>query len=766
MDRIDLNGDWNLYYHAEDGNAPKTPGDLKSAGWPVIPARVPGNAELDLCAAGVERDPFYAENLYDYRKYEFYQWWYGREFDVPAEFAGKRAELIFHGLDTFATVWVNGEEAGRADNMLISHTYDVTALIRPGAKNSVSVRIESALNKAAKAEFPANISGCEGRNEMVALRKPPHCFGWDIAPRLVSAGIWRGVEIIAAGRTRIREVYYAVRSLSPGRAVLTARYWFETDEASLDGFSVRITGACGDSVFLKEQSAPFVSGECVISVDGPRLWWPKGYGEPELYNVAFELLRGGEVTDVRRERIGVREARVLTRYGPPEQSEFRIEVNGCPILAKGSNWVPLDALHSRDAGRLRRAHDLLDDLGCNIVRCWGGNVYESDAFFELCDERGVMVWQDFALACAIYPQGDEFARVMEKEAAAVIKRLRNHPSLLLWSGDNEGDQAYTWNGPFQPHARFNRVTREVLPRAASSHDPYRPYLPSSPYIPDGVPDDKDVPEQHNWGPRDYFRGDYYRHTTAHFISEIGYHGCPAVSSLKKFIPADKLWPMDNDVWDTHNTDYIRNGKRGYNRNGLMADQVKAMFGRVPGRLEEFVLASQISQAEAKKFFIEMVRLKKWRRTGVIWWNLLDCWPQISDAVTDYYFCKKLAYHYIKRAQLPVCVMMEEAEGWSRKVILGNDSRFGADVKYTVTDGDTGETLLSGEAHSAANENAVLGELKAVPGEQRIFLFRWETGGREFGSHYVSGYIPVELERYRGWLEKIRNLPEAFGYDTD
>lgn len=205
--------------------------------------------------------------------------------------------------------------------------------------------------------------------------------------------------------------------------------------------------------------------------------------------------------------------------------------------------MPLDAFHSRDAQRYEQALSLFRETNCNIVRCWGGNVYEDHAFYDICDESGILVWQDFSLACALYPQTDEFAKIIEREAAAAVVKLRNHPSILLWSGDNEVDAMYYNFGYDLPHVRNNRLSREVLPRVAASHDPFRFFLPSSPYIPLTVSGDLNVPEQHNWGPRDYFKGDFYRHSSAHFISEIGYHGCPAVSSMRQFIPEKDLWPI-------------------------------------------------------------------------------------------------------------------------------------------------------------------------------------------------------------------------------
>jgi len=493
-----------------------------------------------------------------------------------------------------------------------------------------------------------------------------------------------------------------------------------------------------------------------ILIDNPRLWWPRGYGDASLYTVKMELLRDGVAVDTREDTIGIRRIEIDHVMKAGDEGEFLIRVNGVRILAKGSNWVPLDAMHSRDAARYERALSLFAEMGCNIVRCWGGNVYEDHAFFDLCDRYGLLVWQDFAMACAVYPQDDAFYRMIEAEAEAVITKLRNHPSILLWAGDNEVDETYVGKRFATEENRYNAITREVLPRCVRTHDPYRKFLPSSPYIPAGSLR-YDVPEQHNWGARAYFKDDFYKHTKAHFISECGYHGCPSPESLAKFLPRDKLWPYTNSAWDTHNTDNLMNVPRSYNRNRLMADQVAILLGEAPRDLETFSLFSQFSQAEAKKFFVERTRILKWRRTGIIWWNMLDGWPQISDAIVDYYFVKKLAFTWLQRVHTPVCLMMDELRDWEHDVVLSNDSREDAPVDWRVEDGETGALLLAGQTRVKANENAVTGSIRELAGTQKLYLLRWSVGGKHYANHYISGFPPFDSEKVLQWIHNIRAL---------
>lgn len=712
-----LDGTWKLAFCPEDGRQPETPEALESAGLDTIDAAVPGNVELDLVAAGRAPDPYEGCNVYQFRPYEFYTWWYTRTFSLPAEDTGRAFCLRLEGVDTFADLWLNGERIGQTDNGLTVHDIAVPAgLLR--TENTLQVHIRSAVNQARAMDYPAALRVSESiGEEMLYVRKAPHCFGWDIAPRLLSAGLWRSVQLIEQPAARLTQVYYGVREADEAHALLEVRYRFVTDDLFLEDFTVRVEGRCGDAAFSAESRALFVAGKLTISIDRPRLWWPRGYGAPDLYDVTLSLCQRGQVLDQHTCRVGLRVIEVQRAYGT-DAGEFAFVVNGVPIQVRGTNWVPLDCLHSRDAARLERAHALLREVGCNFVRCWGGNVYESDRFFDLCDEHGILVWQDFAMACAVYDQDADFARVITREAENVVCRLRNHPSLALWAGDNEVDQFYTNTGYLLPHARFNRLTREVLPRVLAMHDPYRAYLESSPYLPEGTTDEYIVPEQHNWGPRDYFKRDFYKHSTAHFISEIGYHGCPPLSSLARYIPADEMNDFAGGrAMRTHCTEYLDADPRGYNRNQLMLDQVRTLFGEVPSDPEALVLASQISQAEAKKYFVESTRLKKWRRTGVIWWNLLDGWPQISDAVVDYYFEKKLAFWYLQRVQQPVCLMVGELENWKHAVVLANDTRQAHTVAWRVLD-EAGAPLAAGCSTIAPGENQTVAQLPGLPGGQR------------------------------------------------
>lgn len=768
---VQLNADWRLYPFPPGSPMIETPGELSGSGIAPVQATVPGNVELDLQAAGLlPEDLFFSDRLRAARELELYDWWYVGAFETPPGTADRPVTLKFKGVDCLAQYWLNGEPIGASDNMLIEASFEVGGKLRSSGLNELAVRISSPLRHAMEQTYGPGMAAQPTNWERLHVRKAGHMYGWDIMPRALSAGIWRGIELVMReGEAEFDELYFYTRALSADRERAEVGVYYRLKgEPGLfvaGDLRLKVSGVCGDAAFESEHIVAFAAGRADFAVASPQLWWPAGYGEARLYALTVTLTQAGRVVAARTERVGIRLAKLLRSEvtTPEESGQFLLKINGEPIMAKGSNWVTLDVFHSRDAAKYETAVGMLADLGCNIVRCWGGGVYEDDAFFRLCDERGLMVWQDFAMACEVAPQSADFAGKLEREATAVALRLRNRPSLVLWCGDNECDEAYGWHGLGDPGA--NRLTRELVPAVLRLHDPFRDYLPSSPYLaPRAVVsgDARLAPERHLWGPRNFFRSRYYETNEPHFISEIGFQGMPNLSSMRRFLPSERLWPWRNNAdWIAHCTDSTGpDGPYAY-RVELISDEIAEMFGHVPDEIGDFIAGSQIQQAEALKHFIELTRLRKWRRSGIIWWNLLDGWPQFSDAVVDYYLSKKLAYYYIRRSQRPVCLMIDNPEQWRVRLVAGNDSLEAAEGDYRVRDGENGETLLEGRFYAKANENAELGSIRLTFGEKRLLLIEWTIDGRKYGNHYVHGYPIFSLDAYKGWLAKIAALEGEF-----
>ncbi|MBO5105842.1 MAG: beta galactosidase jelly roll domain-containing protein, partial [Clostridia bacterium] len=711
---MNLNGKWNLYYYPAYEQSIKTVEQLKNANLPMVEATVPGNVELDLSAAGVlPKDLYMGENIREAEKFETYDWWYETEFDAPAEpKTDEKVILHFGAVDCVAEYFLNGEKIGESDNMFIAHDFDVADKIKYNQKNTLHVHISSATIESASYSYEPNMAEHSWSLNTMGLnvRKAPHCFGWDIMPRAVSAGIWRDVELQYKKKYDFRYLYFKLQHMEGKDGYIAMLYDSDLPPKYVfDDITFKLKGVCKEHTFEGEIVRKSGAGKFEIRVPDIKLWWPKHYGEPNLYTITVEAYGSdGKLLLSRTVRRGFRWINLDRSEMVEPGGRFNFIVNNQKIMVVGTNWVPMDAYHSRDKARYKAALEMANDLECNIIRCWGGNVYEDHEFFDFCDEHGIMVWQDFAMACHVYCQDEWFKEKIKKEAEWVVKELRDHPSLVLWAGDNEIDYMYALEN-WDPNV--NHLTREVLPRVVERLDPARPYIPSSPYIsPEafqkgGNHEAADVfPEDHLWGSRDYFKSRFYTESKAYFVSEMGYHGCPAKESIEKFITPKYVWPyFENPEWTIHSSDQDGNDKRVI----LMHNQVIQLFGEVPDNIDDFVLASQISQAEAKKFFIERVRLKMERMGGIIWWNLVDGWPQMSDAVVDYYYNKKLAYDFIKRSSRPFIIALDETDRWGNDLICCNSTLSEISGKCKVYDIDSGEILFEDDFIASPNSNTIL-----------------------------------------------------------
>lgn len=754
--KLSLNGNWDLYGILEkDGKNPRYgwPPDTEHAAL-TLSGHVPGNVQLDLYAAGLAPDPFYGDNYYTYMQYEPYSFAYCRHFTVDEMPEGEDIFLRFDGIDTVADVFVNGEWVGHPEDMFVEHEWNVTGLLRMG-ENSVCVCIYSAMHYIRDKEYPVGMIGTADRNQISYIRKAPHCFGWDIAPRMVTVGIWRDVTLYSRKKTHLTETYFAFSAANEASATLRWAVRFQSTDDDLVDYRITMEATCGDHSFTVHCRPSHISMNGEYTVRSPKLWWPKGYGDQNLYTMTTKLWRGEELLDEKMEKIGIRHIRLERDFTPGKQ-KFCFWVNETSIFCRGTNWVPMDAFHSRAKERIPAAVQLISDCGCNIIRCWGGGIYEDSLLYELCDREGIMIWQDFAMGNTTYPQDGAIDHLLEDEIHRLLCRIRNHPCVCLYASDNEIDQKNMAFGYPEYLVRYNRISKELLPRLLQAHDPYRYYVCSSPEVPDGF-NLENVPEQHTWGPRAWYKDPYYRDCTASFIGEAGYHGCPSPKSIAKFIPSEDLWPTRNRSWAAHSTENLLYSE-GHGRNELMKDQVKLLFGVDPETLDldTFAFLSQVSQAEALKFFIERARALKWDRTGIIWWNMIDCWPQISDAVVDYYYNKKLAYYYIKASQKDVLVFVGEASGWYYPLYATNDTRQVHHVKWMITDGDTDAVVHQGETTLLPGEKKQVASLRILVSEKRCLLIDMNTDGECYRNHYLTGLPPYDGDWMKKMVRKMYN----------
>lgn len=768
---VSLNGSWDLKFFPQPREAVRSPQALQATEGTTIQAKVPGNVELDMLAAGLISDPMIGNNVYALRQYEGHQWCYSRKFATPEIKEDEFVKLFFGGIDCLADIWLNDQLIGSVDNMFIEHVFDVTKYLKKSGDNELQVIIRSSVLEAQKYFLGSFSIGNFANEESVYIRRAPHTYGWDIMPRLVSAGIWRDVELRVMNHTHIIDAHWMTTTvdLEKKRAQLFLDVQTEIPFDQLDNTRGVVTlKRKGKEVYKADFELIRHAFRHVVQLENVDFWWPRGYGEPALYDAEIKLIsKAGKVLSTHTSRIGVRTTKLDIKdinHMPDDPGRFCFIINGEPLFVKGTNWVPIDALHSRDASLLEGAVNLMVEMNCNMVRCWGGNVYEDTRFFELCDEHGIMVWQDFAMGCTFYPQRQDFADAIEKEAISVVRKFRSHPSLVLWSGNNEDDLALRWNMiHFNLDPNRDVVTRTTLPRVIYEMDPTRDFLPSSPYysqaVYDGGSHDDLLPENHLWGPRGYYKDPFYTTAKAQFVSEIGYHGCPNRESLEKMFTKEHVNPwlngqvgLWNDEWMTKAVRIYHQAPKQGGRNDLMTNQVKILFGSVPANLDDFILASQSVQAEAMKFFVEMWRGDKPNRSGIIWWNVRDGWPVLSDAIADYYNSKKLAFHFLKTVHEDVCIFINDAKDGSHPLVVVNDTRQPSKGNVVVTDIVSGKEIYRGSFSIRANGRVQIANLPKMSG-QGMLLIQYDVDGKKLANHYLYGEPPYKLNDYKNWLKK-------------
>ncbi len=764
---VSLNGAWSLSYFpqpdfSEVRDLKDVPADAKT-----LAATVPGDAFLELEKAKVVPPLFIGTNVWAMRTWENVQWVYRKTFTAPT-FDAKTAcaQLRFDGLDTLADVFLNGERIGTAENMHLVHAFDVSARLRQGAANEVAVLFRSPVREAEKYVFDTHGFHSCGSVESEPLRKACHQFGWDIFPRLISAGIWRDVSLDITPRARVADVYWITRAIDRAKRSAGLRVEFRTVLPFCErlGGKYRITlTRQGREAFRHEWPLETVATRREFWLGDVDFWWPKSYGEAALYEAKVEIIGGvtGKViaSDVRS--IGIRTL-ALERddvYSAERPGEFLFRVNGEKIYCRGSNWVPLDMMHSRDAAHMIPTLELFTDLNCNMVRVWGGGVYESDAFYAYCDANGLLVWQDFMTGCGCFPQDDAYAAVTDAEIRSILLRLRNHPSIALWAGNNENDQFMIgeYRGTVDIDPNVERNSRVTIPRVCWELDPVRPYLPSSEYYSPDVAAGRAKPsENHLWGARGYYKVPFYTNSPAHFVSEMGYHGMPNRETLERMMTKGALYPFKdakftpeswNDEYQCKASRPFVTGDYGKHRNHLMSNQVRLMFGAPSTDFDTFIDQSQIVQAEAMKTFVELFRSRKFAQTtGLLWWNVRDGWPQLSDAVVDYFYSKKLAYWTIRNAQRDQIVMVRD----DHRAIAVNDTLAAVTGSVTIRDAATGTVVLRSDAFTIpANGTLDVGAV-AWKG-QGVLVIEATLGGKPFVNHFLYGEIPFDYAAIRKLL---------------
>lgn len=640
-----------------------------------FPACVPGTVHTDLMANNIIPDPFQGENEKIVSWAAEKEWWYRREADLPPEVLQKRAvELVFDGLDTFATVWVNGVKVGEANNMFTPWRFSIKTALRIG-KNVIAVRFKPIYSVALELERKyAGKCGClhaENCSARPYVRKAQYSFGWDWGPTLPTAGVWRGARLVAYDKAKLGYLAALPVQVSEKKAkvkvavdvYVTTACCVEA-EFVLNGFGQRM-----EQHVIKQVDAGQDFVESEFEFTEPKLWWPKGYGTQNLYDVSAELYSDGSLLDKATVKCGVRS--VLLLQEPDEEGVcFTFVINGLKVFCKGANWVPADSFLPRvNAERYRKLLDMAVEANVNMLRVWGGGVYEDNIFYDLCDRLGIMVWQDFMYACSAYPEEDWFLKEAEREAEEVVRRLRRHPCIVVWCGNNEIQWQHNslWKDRARPLGL--PIFDEILPEILSRLDGTRPYRSTSPYGGE-EPNSECEGSRHNWvvwsKETDYLA---YLEDRGRFLTEFGWQAPPSLKLLAEYLGAN-LW-VDSPVFLAHEKQI--NGLR-------ILKKLLSLHYPVPDDFKRFVLFSQLNQGEALKTAVAFWRSRMFKTSGCLIWQLNDCWPAVSWSLIDFGLNPKAAYFFVKRAFQPVIASLIVTDG-KVYVYVVNESREELDLDF-------------------------------------------------------------------------------------
>ena len=691
-----------------------------------LPATVPGGVHTDLLANERIPDPFVGDNEKKVAWVAESDWDYRHTFDAaPDLLAQLQVWLVCDGLDTLATVTLNGEKLGETNNMYRQYRWDVKSLLKD-AGNELEIRFASPVQFVTEQEAERPMKGV---TQAIAggphLRKAPSQFGWDWGPQLPPIGIWKDIRLEGYANARIKDVHLTQEHADDGSVTVSAQV-----KAEIWGDAPRtatLTVVAPDGTVLDKSAALSLKGnsQLQVTVAAPQLWYPNGYGDQPLYQVCVELHQDDIQLDEQNYQLGLRTLEL--KQEPDEWGKsFVFVVNGVDVWAKGANWIPTDSLPTRISDEL--LEKLLGDAAAahhNMIRVWGGGFYEEERFYDLCDKLGILVWQDFVFSCSIYPLDEKsFRKNVKAEVKQNVRRLRHRASLALWCGNNEmewGWESWGWaENPLESQLpeliekvpalkailswvseqdlledweklqkAYKKFFYATLPKWVDKLDPDTPYWTSSPSS-DTPFEDVNGQKQgdaHYW---DVWHGrkpfTAYRDQFPRFMSEFGFQALPPLDTIKTF--ADEAdWNMTSYVMEQH--------QKNDSGNSLMVGQMLDTF-RLPKDFDSLVYLSMVLQAEGIRYGVEHWRRFPQRVAGTLYWQLNDCWPVASWSSLDYFGRWKALHYASRRFYAPLLLSIEDAPP-SQKVYITNENleEWTGTMRWTL-ETLSGEVVRSGE----------------------------------------------------------------------
>ncbi len=636
------------------------------------PAEVPGTVHTDLLANGIIEDPFYRINEHGLQWIDKESWVYETTFRLSQDIINKdHIALVFEGLDTYAHIFFNDSLMLSTDNMFREYRIDIKPLAKRQS-NTLKIRFDSPImrgieqfdktthNVTVSANDQAELGEVpDGKRVSAFVRKPGYHFGWDWGPRLVTSGIWRPISIHAWSNIQIDNVHFEQQSVEEV-AHFHAKTTVISDISDHEAEAVIVI----DDTAVHRQPINISFGKNTITIPfeirDPKLWWPNGLGDQHLYEAEIRILSGEHVVDY-SDRIGIRTVDLVMENDSIGMS-FQFDVNGHPTFMKGTNYIPQDVFLPRvKEDDYRRVLQAAKDANMNMIRVWGGGIYENDIFYDLCDSLGLLVWQDFMFACSLYPGDEAFLKSIALEAEDNVKRLRNHTSIALWCGNNEVMSAWqNWGwediaikeqGKEAAAAlwkAYDDIFHDVLAKAVAINDPTRAYWPSSPGSGFGLKKSFERGDMHYWGVwwgKEPF-ANYYTQMPR-FMSEFGFQSFPDIHTVNRY-----SIPEDHDIF----SEVMQSHQRSSIGNGTIEEYMLRHY-KQPKDFESFLYVSHLLQANGIRMGVEAHRQNRDRCMGSLYWQINDCWPVASWSGIDYYGRWKAMHYRLKEGFAPVATFI-------------------------------------------------------------------------------------------------------------
>lgn len=613
-----------------------------------LKAEVPGCVHTDLLRNKIIEDPYYGNNESKVQWIENEDWEYKSYIIVNEEhFSCKNIELLFEGLDTYTEIYLNDSIISTTNNMFRRWKIDCKKYLHIG-ENELRIKILS------PAKMSGNIYSKIGYElpggSQVATRKAPYNFGWDWNGRFLTSGIFRKVYLQFWNNVLINDIHLTTEIIEEKRAILNAKIEINSN---CEGLLTIVVTYKDKMLRKKDFTLNNILNEYEVDFEIPnaKLWWPNGYGEQWLYDFKFQIFVKNELIDEKTVRYGIRKCQVVQEKDSVGASFF-FKINDVPIFMKGANYIPQDNfLANVTNDKYENLIKNVKDANMNMLRVWGGGIYEDDYFYELCDENGILVWQDFMFACAMYPGNEEFLVNVKEEAIDNVKRLRNHISIVLWCGNNEIHEAWHnwgWQDTYTSEQKekiwndYQKIFHEILPSVIAEYDSGKFYWPSSPKYGRGNPLSKYEGDSHYWGVwHDNEPFEVYNISVGRFMSEYGFQSFPDRSTIDSITTIKDL---HSEELQTH-----QKNSRGFQ---ILNDYMNRYYF-CPENFNEYLYISQIMQAEGIKTAIESHRRAKPYCMGTLYWQLNDCWPVISWSSLDYYQNWKALHYFVKKLYQPV-----------------------------------------------------------------------------------------------------------------